>query len=122
MPRSSTPSSRPAPRPGRSGRPGSSARFARSSQRPTSRPRGSKAKGSSAGLAGMLSALPLGNTKARKAGASGRGRKGAGLALLTAAAGFAVSNRDKLGGLLNRPKRQPEPVAPAGGDSAQPTP
>jgi hypothetical protein len=99
MPRSSTPSSRAASRPGRS-----------------------KAKGRSAGLAGMLSALPLGNTKARKGGAGGRGRKGAGLALLTAAAGFAVSNRDKLGGLLNRSKRQPEPVAPAGGDSAQPTP
>jgi hypothetical protein len=60
----------------------------------------------------MLSALPFGKSKAKPA-SSGRGRKGAGLALLTAAAGIAVSNRDKLGGLLHRDKpQQPEPVMP----------
>jgi hypothetical protein len=119
MPRSSIPSSRPAARPGKSGRPGSTARFARSSRRPASRPlaprftpRGSKAKGKSAGRTGMLGKLPFGRSKAKPA-SSGRGKRGAGLAALTAAAGFAVSNRDKIGELLNRRKRQPEPAAPA---------
>jgi hypothetical protein len=68
----------------------------------------------------MLSALPFG--KKAKPAPSGRGRKGAGLALLTAAAGFAVSNRDKIGGLLNRSERRSEPVAPAADSSTQPTP
>jgi hypothetical protein len=137
MPSPSTRTSRSAARPGRSGRPGSSARFARSTQRPASRPlpprftpRGSKpktkGKGSSSGLTGMLSVLPFGKSKAKPA-SSGRGKKGAGLALLTAAAGFAVSNRDKLGGLLHRDKaQQPEPVMPPPTappvDSAPPTP
>lgn len=128
MSRSSAPSSRTASRPGRpgrsgrsgrSGRPGSTARFARSSQRPASRslpprftPRGSKSKGKSAGLTGMLSALPIGKSKAKHA-SSGRGKKGAGLALATAVAGVAVSNRDKIGGLLNRSNRHRQPVPPA---------
>jgi hypothetical protein len=119
MPNQTTRSSRSAARPGRSGRPGSTARFARTSQRPASRsmpprftPRGSKKK-SASGLGAMMGALPFGKSKAKPA-SSGRGKKGAGLALLTAAAGFAMSNRDKLGGLLHRDKAEStDPVTTA---------
>jgi hypothetical protein len=120
-------------RPGRSGRPGSAARFSRTGQKPSSRPlpprftpRGSKpkGKGKASGLTGMLGALPMGRSKAKPSSGSSKGRKGAGIALLTAAAGFAVSNRDKIGGLLNRKGQQPQPATPAppAVDSANTTP
>jgi hypothetical protein len=74
----------------------------------------------------MVSSLRFGKSKSKaKPAHSGRGKTGAGLALLTAAAGFAVSKRDKIGGMLNRSdrQRQPVPPAPASTDtSAQPTP
>jgi hypothetical protein len=136
MPSSTTRSSRSAARPGRSGRPGSTARFSRTGQKPSSRPlpprftprsakpKG-KGKGKGAGLTGMLSALPMAK-KAKPSSGSSRGKKGAGIALLTAAAGVAVSNRDKIGGMLSRNKGQSEPVAPAAAppavDSANTTP
>jgi hypothetical protein len=57
-------------------------------------------------LGGLMSALPFGGgaTKsgARGKGSSGRGRKGAGIALATAAAGFALTNRDKLSSMMGR--------------------
>jgi hypothetical protein len=132
MPSPTTRSSRSAARPGRSGRPGSTARFQRTGQRPTSRPMPPRftprsSKKQSSGIGAMMGALPFGKAKA-KPSSSGRGKKGAGLALLTAAAGFAMSNRDKIGGLLNRNKAQtadpvttaPPAVPPV--DSARTTP
>jgi hypothetical protein len=89
----------------------------------------SKGKGKSAGLTGMLSALPMGKSKSKPSSSSNRGKKGAGIALLTAAAGFAVSNRDKIGGLLHRKDQEepqtvtpPAPPAPPAVDSANTTP
>jgi hypothetical protein len=68
------------------------------------------------GLAGMLGtlrgAMPTGGRSSRSSGSSGRGKKGAGIALATAAAGFAISNRDKLGSMLHRDKGSSEPVTP----------
>jgi hypothetical protein len=67
-------------------------------------------KKNATGVAGMLGALkgslPTGRA-AKGSSSSGRGKKGAGLALATAAAGFAFSNRDKLGSMLHR---NPEPA------------
>ncbi|MEA2283841.1 MAG: hypothetical protein QOK21_4448 [Solirubrobacteraceae bacterium] len=64
-----------------------------------------KRKKNATGVAGMLGslkgALPTGRA-AKGSSSSGRGKKGAGLALATAAAGFAFSNRDKLGSMLHR--------------------
>jgi hypothetical protein len=66
------------------------------------------------GLGGALSALrgvlPRGGSSSSRS--SGRGRKGAGIALMTAAAGLAVSNRDKLGSLLHRQDASSSPAAP----------
>ena len=114
-------SSRSAARPGRSGRPGSTGRFQRTGKQsarplaPRFTPRGSKpkGKGKSKGVpSGLTGMLPFGKAKAKPSSSGGKGKMGAGLALLTAAAGFAVSNRDKIGGLLKRKQAQPEPAAP----------
>ena len=83
------------------------ARFSRGGRTPTRSARPSfprrRQPQKKTGLAAMLGGLT----------GSGRGKKAGGMALLTAAAGFAVSNRDKLGSLLNRNK-EPEaaPVPP----------
>ena len=74
----------------------------------------------------MLSSLPFARSKPKPA-ASGRGKKGAGLALLTAAAGFAISNRDKISGLLDRNRSHDAPITPASpatevNSGTQPTP
>jgi hypothetical protein len=65
------------------------------------------------GLSAIMGALPFGGgtSKSRSSAASGgRGKKGAGIALATAAAGFALSNRDKLTSMLGRGKgEQPPP-------------
>jgi hypothetical protein len=69
-----------------------------------------KASGMSAAVGALKGALPTGGSSTSKS--SGRGKKGAGLALATAAAGLAVSNRDKLGSLLGRDKGAKEEIPP----------
>jgi hypothetical protein len=77
--------------------------------RPARRP----AKQPSGGFGGLMRSLPFGGASAKSAPkSSGRGRKGAGIALLTAAAGYAVSNRGKIGSLLHRAKDSGSSPAP----------
>ena len=80
--------------------------------------RGRKAhRSSDGGMMGRLGGL-LGGAAAStsKSGGGGRGAKaGAGVAMLTAAAGLAFKNRDKLGGLLRRDRSGDTPPHRAAG-------
>ena len=53
-----------------------------------------------------LGMLP-GMGKSTPAKSGGRGGKAGGMAMLTAAAGLAYKNRERIGGLLGRSKREP---------------
>ena len=80
-----------------------------------------KRKKNATGVAGMLGALrgalPTGGA-AKRSSSSGRGKKGAGVALATAAAGFAFSNRDKLASMLHRDSGTTDATLP--GPTVQP--
>ena len=65
-------------------------------------------------LGALSGAVPgLGGRKSSRSGTRGRGGKAGGVALLTAAAGFAFQNRDKVTSMLGKKRSQQSSTPPA---------